>query len=380
MSSVFKQWLLIGAVVSGVASPIFGVGAPVVAHADSYPNLYDYSDADLASAGYQVRYSDAITTFEDGGKDYIYNNANGHTVEFAVHPAGFDPRRADAAHLARYHFPARPTDPSAASDWDHAMANVPAATPKAMGRLVLAPQIRGATQQPDSLNWAWWDDNLVPHKPTSLFSGTEADYNEPFAALNGCPKPIGQTQWIGIGGATPGGNALDQAGTETVFPLTGLTIYHQPWFEVLPLPAAFGPYQANPGDLELLGVVVVPSSNPNFLTFSWYVQDQNLGWSYSGETSISPSEYDGTTVEWVMERPIVNRQLINLLPFSNVTFSGIVETYLTNGQPTTGSPGQIGVNLQYGDMKGSLKDPILATVDSSLSGGNAFTAYWQNCD
>jgi hypothetical protein len=82
--------------------------------ADGNPkwNVYAGTAAEAQACGYTTYPVVSITRLPDGGTQWTYQTAHGPTDE-TVPPAGFNPRTASAAELARYGLPLAPATTSA---------------------------------------------------------------------------------------------------------------------------------------------------------------------------------------------------------------------------------------------------------------------------
>ena len=138
------------------------------------------------------------------------------------------------------------------------------------------------------------------------------------AVFNSACAPTHDTSWVGIGGINTG--ALLQAGTHSKS--AGPTYYA--WYEYLGKNGAFiyetqmPNVDVNPGDGIYINVSYETANN----LAHFYVEDTTNG----SHSSLSPQSlgnnyYDGSTTEWIVERPVIGNSPTNLANFGQYNWT-----------------------------------------------------------
>lgn len=221
-------------------------------------------------------------------------------------PKGWDPLRATPEELQRYNFPPRPTEREALERWTELVAKSRWHRPSFAGGRVPtkagASPAKGQEQEGPShmstLNWG----GLVSRGTYTAVSGR---WRQPFAYAQPGKRMALATQWVGLGGHSPG-VPLIQAGTESrVFPDNSGS--YDAWYEIVGTSADtagarrvdFPHVQGNE-----IYVQVWWTEEKGVGTAHFYLADTTLG----SATSFSVpkiTNYEGVTgsAEWINELP-----------------------------------------------------------------------------
>ena len=246
-------------------------------------------------------------------------------VSFAGPPAGFDVVHASDADLDAYGFPPRPAlagDGRARHDWERLMSH---ARFRITPQLRVAPWRAGPPQRRTavrrnantSTNWAGLTiTNFATSLGLSSFTLVVGEFNVPFGqqAFGTCSNGWDYSaSWVGIDGVN--NNSVLQAGTETDAYCAGT--YARPsyyawteWYpaaatEVTNMPVSAG---------DIMGVFVYatgPSAGQAVLIDATSNQYVSMGITAPAGTTLQ-----GSSVEWIMERPSLdNNKLATLTNF-----------------------------------------------------------------
>jgi hypothetical protein len=293
----------------------------------------------------------------NGGTAYVFKQVDGNLVTAPVPPSGFRPSTATDAQLAEYDFPARP--PAGApglTEWEQLMASYRQPPIPSFCNL---PTVSAAT--PNS-HWSGY----VATQSSSPFVDAWGNYTQQGITAN-C-SGAQEVSWVGIGG-WGGSTSLIQAGTGK----TGSG--YVAWYEYLDSTydshiTAYTGSQLHSGDPIHI-----------FISYSTANQQVNLdvfdnGTEYAFNQHLDPAFYDGSSAEWIDERPEVGGAFTPLADFgTNPWSNGYV---LTNG----GSQLSIGQNSNL-EVKmtsdGTVNGTILAAPGGLGSSGTSFNDTWDHC-
>lgn len=237
-------------------------------------------------------------------------------------PASFHPLTATNAELQKYGFPLRPTAPGQLRMWQKAMAHWkssprPTVTVTDIYNRMLfshsvahTPSQRIVNGTTESSNWSGYY--------------TDSSYNRWDAAQGSFIQPTDyssspnkyESGWVGLGGVNSG--ALIQDGTQMNAGQYGA------WYEYLGNGGAgvpeinFNSITVNPGDQ----IYTFVSYDPNNGQAYFYVEDETNGTSQSATVDLGSDYYDGTTAEWINERPEIGSSLSQLADYGTQTWTG----------------------------------------------------------
>lgn len=258
--------------------------------------------------------------FEDGGKDIIYV-IDGVKNHFFVPPDDFNPIKATDAQLERYGFPMRPQerDSVAYNEWLSLMSSY-RETPEpniAVTRSIqnetpcdsasLQSLVASTVIEKTSNNWSGYVSYLGSNS-SQYYTQAQVDYIEPTITKVVTPGAYPErttklnAYWIGFGG-TNGSKKLVQAGT--VISVIGKHQYHHAWYEYLSdtgqtVSIQYLDLAVNPGD----NIHVYISFQKANGVFGYYIANNTTGEYVSGlvENLNSAQQFDGSMVEWIVER------------------------------------------------------------------------------
>jgi hypothetical protein len=294
----------------------FVAPARAIALPPGCPSTLDLSTASprsLDACGVKSFPLRAVTGLPDGGKEYSYL-LDGVPVTQRLPPPGFDARTASAAELARYGIPPEPPASAGAAraKWQSMASNihfvtppremfqvpVKASPPVSPHRPIPAPSPAGITANLTTLNWS---GDAIAQSGHS-FTAAADEFIQPAANSTACASNS-VVFWSGIGGVNTGNLAQDG----TALNLQPLLGQGQAWWEILP--ASITPVN--------LSATIGKSfrANTSFLgngTWDFFLENVFTGASADIHAS---GPYDGSTLEFITERPDVNNSLTNLTNF-----------------------------------------------------------------
>jgi hypothetical protein len=337
-------------------------------------DLYTASPAALAACGVKSFPLRAVKTLPDGGKEFSYL-LDGVPVTQLLPPASFDAGTASAAQLRRYGIAPEPpaTARIARARWRSMVSNihfvtppeemfqvpVKASPPVAPHPLIPAPPTHGVTPsthgvraQATSLNWSGDVINQSGHS----FTTADDKFIQPAANSTTCANNSA-VFWSGIGGVNT--NNLAQDGTAlNLEPLLG---QGQAWWEILPASVTPVNLFATAGQSF--------EANTSYLgngTWDFFLKNDFTGASTDIQSS---GAYDGSTLEFISERPDVNGSLTNLTNFGTTQW----QSASADGKPLKDwSQTEI-------DMVSNNGSHDLATGGTSSLGSGSFVDTWIAC-
>lgn len=325
---------------------------------------------------------DDVEDLPDGGKIYVYK-VDGVTHQFPLPPEDFDPISATDEQLKTYGIPPRP-DINNEDDYLSWVEIVDGVNFVPMTELEV---MRGnenkassnntryetttysAVSYRTSPNWSGYVSNLGLSS-SEFYTQVQVDYVEP--TVKSSSGVCGNGVWIGLGG--DGSKSLVQAGTAVALLNPNR---HYAWFECL------GPNHTNPPQ-TIKGIDVNPGDKIHIYIsfqaandlFNWYVVNSTTGQALSDTPKYDSDIYfDGSTVEWIVERPSGSTGYGELGNYGSVTFTNCKAMLNTSTS---------WINLEDLSNVSSLK----MTSNGSSSGrtlsspgsinGDTFTCYWYN--
>jgi Peptidase A4 family len=293
------------ALTRAVASPAAAVAQPPATlpacTADSAQALRE-SGPRTAYEGGPATPGAGVRELSDGGKIYSYEVGD-QTVEYPVPPESFDARTATDEQLERYNFPPRPSDPAALAEWDKTFGND--AKPVPPGGCVSDEfaEEEFASEDEVTLNWAGFENPAQGHP--SHFGAVTGEYGQPAYHSTSCAEPH-EVSWTGLGGDFS--SNLIQDGT-------GMTASEYfAWYEILPSPLVRVSLTVKSGDL-IQDYVTYSGGTIDF----WVYNHSRETYSHTTFTGMSGS-YNGSSAEYIDERPSVGGSLANLANFEKVNW------------------------------------------------------------
>ena len=312
---------------------------------------------------------------------------DGGVVHQVDPPKGWSPITATAQELQSYGFPAKPTDPTALSEWKAAFANY-----KGSG----APGVcetngrHGLLNNINDANWAGGvliANNYGQNQFTTATGGWD---QSGFKAT--CGSSATYAAWTGIGGIAanaPGWNyiggsstgGLLQAGTDVYGPTSN---YLYAWYEAISTKYSFPgiaftgswPSVINPGDQVYSAVTY----NTNNQSASFLVMDatKGIGWgtapmntiSYNNQAVSTNQFYDGTSTDFISEAATVNNKITPLAqPYLGDTYFN----YATANGLTIHNY----KSLKYTQLSGGSGHPAIDST--TFNGSGTWHNNWQRC-
>ncbi len=343
----------------------------------SVPSVFaaDVGTTDRVSISY-----DYVTEFDDGGRDYVYI-IDGVKNHYLVPPEDFDPLTATDEELDRYCFPDRPeaavtlsNEVSDYSEWYSLMSNY-TGTPEpeiSISVQPVDPEPDTPTTRATSIsfyNWSGYASDLGDSS-SKFYTQAQMDYKQPTISSVESGAVTLNSYWIGFGGYN-GSQKLVQAGTST----SGINT-HKAWYE----------YLSDTGETVYMQYIdsLAVSAGDNIHVyiafqkandkFEYYIANNSTGKSASGYVELdADTQFDGTTVEWVVERCTVNGSLASLGNYGTMT--------LKNCKATLNSSNTW---LNMGNLSGLSKMTMIGysgnTLSSpgSISSGTQFTCTFKD--
>ncbi len=244
-----------------------------------------------------------------------------------------------------------------------------------------APSALADTGSSVSTNWSGY---RAATQDGSGFSRVTGSWTEPSAD---CSTSSGHASfWVGLGGSGGETGALEQAGTAIDCDATGNTS-HTAWYELLPAPPVQLDLKVSPGD-HMSSTVTVNGTNVTIT-----VSDATTGQSATKNLTMTDTQLDVSTAEWIAEAPSQcdgsgSCEPLTLANFGKVGFTnatataaghtGTVSDSTWSAQPVTLSPGGGVTDVVGGSESGGAQPSELSADGSSFSvsyvGSSAATA------
>lgn len=354
-------------------SLLMGVAVLLVSSLPAFAAEVETTDCAFVSYDY-------VTEFDDGGKDYVYI-IDGVKNHYLVPPDDFDPLTATDEELDRYCFPDRPEAMALSdaansdySDWYSLMANY-TGTPEPEISVSVQPvnpeptaPVTRATSA-TSYNWSGYVSDLGDSS-SKFYTQAQVDYTQPTISAIESGAVTLNSYWIGFGGYN-GSEKLVQAGTSTYGKST-----HKAWYEYLSDTGETVHMQyidsltVSAGDSIHVYITFQKANNK----FEYYIANNTTGKSASGYVELDASkQFDGTTVEWVVERCKSGGSLTSLGDYGTMTMKNCKATL--NSSNTWLNLGNLS-NLYKVTMIGSGGNTL--SSPGSISSGTQFTCTFKD--
>ncbi|QRF22901.1 hypothetical protein FY534_03825 [Alicyclobacillus sp. TC] len=316
----------------------------------------------LSHPGPMTIHPTMVRSLGNGAKQYEFT-VDGAVNTITTPPIDFHPLTASNTELKMYGFPTRPTNPAQLAVWKKAMSAwkaspAPVITVTQIYNQPLHKLSRQMHNTAESSNWSgYYTDSS--YNQWDAVQGTFAQPTDYSTSANKF-----ESSWVGLGGVNSG--ALIQDGTQMNAGQYGA------WYEYLGngglgVPEInFNNITVNPGD-EMYTFV---SYNPNNGQAQFYVEDETNGTSQSATVNLGSAYYDGSTAEWINERPEINGSLSQLANYGSQTWTQ-AQAYnaYTGNWENLGDDNNSGIDMY--DSSGQL----LSGVGSLLS-STSFNATW----
>lgn len=326
-----------------------------------------------------------------GGEIYSYSNGDGTFSSYDIPPGSFSFQTSPAAEIVFYGF-LPPPGPNATAaqqaQWNAQLTRkliVP--SPCESNAADFASEPVGSTSS--SYNWS----GVVDDKPTvSNYVSIEGTWDETGYKAT-CSSSAEGSDWVGLGGVNneSGYQRLIQTGVAT----TGNNSITQGFYEYLTAQNGQKTSGVNEifyggssgadipsGDTVQAQVVYKPGS-PASATFT--VNDLTEGFGYYPIT-LSPVDgpdgtfFDGTTAEWIDERPQVNGAYSNLRQWYNKNIVWVSKDSSNNeatDEAGTSYSATEQTTSHYPNMVTASGDEL--TLPLSVHGPESWTNYWNKC-
>jgi Peptidase A4 family len=289
-----------------------------------------------------------------GATEYKYRT-NGLTSSYIVPPTSFNAATATPAELSAYGIPAEPAAQytEGRAMWLKMVNNLHFVVPPQA--LVSVPvSVPGTSANTDFDNWS----GII--NTSATFTQSEALFDEPSVTSSSCTSNSA-VYWAGLGGVNSG--RLAQNGTAQNTP--GLA-QDEGWYEILPSESSViaTPFYATQGE-----PLVVSTNEESTTEFAFYYYNYYTGQAISIDQTVPASGYDGTTSDFIVERPTVGGSLPGLTDFTTVPW---YETY-SNNNPS----------VDYSHIAATMNNPVtgndLAIPHSYGGTYGQFSDDWYNC-
>lgn len=322
---------------------------------------------------------DALTSkpLAGGGKAYVYQ-IGGTQLTFPVPPPGFSPVSATNAQLREYGMPPRPITAPGLASWTRMMATyrrTPVPDIEVMTK-AWDPSAQPTTSSPvgaaSNSHWSGWlgDSNYQE------FVAAQANYTQPTAENTSCTNSD-ETTWVGLGGWNS--QKLVQDGTwsptSSGTPCSSGSNYCA-WYEYLNGTLGISATILSNVDVRagnsIHSYVAYETSNG---LIDYYVADNSTGTYQALEVAgVGTTYYDGSSADFIAERPDVNGSFTPLERFTTFSFSG-AEGETTSGSwiPISSAVYPYRINMENGSTP-------LALPSSLNASGEGFGITWKNCN
>jgi hypothetical protein len=312
-----------------------------------------------------------------GADVYHYAMKSGPGFDAYVPPAGFKPLTASNAVLAEMDMPTRPSNRTELASWKEDMSNykttkqpefceskIPFAQPAGKHTLLSKGSGTQAAHY-GSDNWSGYVDTDGP------YTATGARWYQTGVGACGCTGPTDEVTWVGLGGWNSGD--LLQDGTRNYSDDTPYA-----WFEYL----GDTTVSIISADSTTVGDTIEAQlfySTATDGTAQFLVHDDSAVVLNATEPDMA-GDYDGSTTEWIIERPTQCYPDSCYDPLSN---TGTTDFWTANGVNSSGevpvADGGVFSVLMNSDGSASLPpcsaSPTLLQYPDTLS-GDSFESHW----
>ncbi len=291
----------------------------------------------------------------------VINLDKGATITtFAVPPSGFDPLTAAPADLARYGFPARPSDPQLLARYQSVFTRLKGKFQYIVPTFQVDPTKKTHTQPGKTTagteTYDNWSGGVVYAPKGQSFSWVQGDWIVPNVYAPTQNKAYYCANWIGIDG--DGSGDVCQAGM--ICEVNGNTRTINPWHEWFPSGwVNITNLTVDAGDMISMVICTASGAGSTSATISFANSSSGLATSYT-ITAPTGTKLVGNSAEWIVETPIVG--VLTQMPDYGEVFFSSCQAGLTNGSTVNGGTGN-NINLvQSGTAAVSTGTLITPTV------------------
>lgn len=257
---------------------------------------------------------DEITRLEDGGLIYKYH-WDGAEIECPVPPEEFNPLDATSEELEIYGFPEKPTNEDELINWEYVMNNYSKVETPSI--TVIYDQFSSEYVYSNEVDYECEDYvvdnyNAVNSKNWSGYYVTGKTFNTVYGdivqpSISSAAYNTYCSYWVGLGGCINNSEKLVQCGTASTYSVSSGKDYYA-WYEYL------GTDGNGVSEIRIDNLAVNPGDKIHFYCSfqrdnniaNFYIANNTTGKSQSFKVTLSSSiYYDGSTAEWIVERPLL---------------------------------------------------------------------------
>jgi hypothetical protein len=312
----------------------------------------------------------------EGGKIYTYAIGE-QTYSIPQPPPGFRPKSASDETLEAYGFPPRPSDPESLQLWEKMVSAYKSSAPPIACKGP-TPPIPNAEpvfhgKRVTNLNWSGIED-AAPNNPAQWAGVTGRFTQANGTAHQSCKSNAIVSSWTGLGGdpGLAGNSALLQSGTDA-YASGGYDAWEE-WISSEGYAnGVYVPLTVRPGDLIEEGTLYGTAYGHPAESVYFYNTNITTGEQFIGILSgMGPKYYDGSSTEFIDERPSGNTGYYPLLNFGSIPWSwGLSLT-------SNGYWNEMGVPNHYRDTMANGGGTLLAEP-GLMESGHSFTDHYYHC-
>lgn len=326
-------------------------------------NAYAVPISFLSRCGDRIFRLKRVERLTGGGSEYIYNVAGVRTV-ITVAPKSFNPLKASARQLAKYHYPPKPSGGQALRTWISLVGKGHFVKPSSY--LVGIYPSRTVLRAPNVYNPTWAGNMATQCTNCAAYQNVYATWDEPHYDSTPCSNPVADGNWVGLGGWNT--TTLAQDGTAVGVENAGIG-NHQAWYELIVNNS--GPAVPIKGLYATDGQQFTAETDRIQGGYDFFLKNDYTGAKWSAFVSFSP--YDGSTAEMITEDP--NNGVGNGWRLEEFDPFTVVDAEATRDGTTYRGI----ANFDHDDMIMRYNSDTLAHAGSANSAGNSWTDNWDNC-
>ena len=218
-----------------------------------------------------------------------------------------------------------------------------------------------------SINWAGYVVSSDLQNPQPTVTNVNASWTVPPVTIS--VNNTYSATWIGIGGQFNNDSSLIQCGTEqdSIF---GQARYYA-WYEILPDNSINIPrpiISVSAGDQIQASIQLA-----NATTNQWNINITDMATTQTFQTNVTYISSQ-LTADWIVERPTVNGNILQLTNFGNETFTGCNASIGATESNIASFPWK--ALTMYTSAASSGSSVQLTDVSDITPDGTGFTVYW----